>query len=135
MTSRPRGGQIDPAAAGAVFSRRPEPVHAEIIARALGVAGIRRPIVPAPALLLELAAQPLRLLPSPPLTPDAVDFINAPATVDLEPLLARMPRRLTPLDEGLATYLAPGTGPAAISIDEPSVDGPVATQVAGRAAP
>jgi hypothetical protein len=47
----------------------------------------------------------LTLLPAPPLTPDAVDFINQPATVDLGPLLERMPRRLTPLDEGLASYL------------------------------
>jgi hypothetical protein len=28
--------------------------------------------------------------------------------VDVAPLLERMPRRLTPLDEGLASYLAPG---------------------------
>ena len=50
---------------------------------------------------------PLSLLPEPPLTPAAVDFINQPATVDLGPLLERLPRRLTPLDEGLATYLGP----------------------------
>ncbi|HYK95693.1 MAG TPA: NAD(P)H-binding protein [Candidatus Dormibacteraeota bacterium] len=88
-----------------------------IIARALRIAGIRRPIVPAPSVLLKLATQPLRLLPAPPLTPDAIDFVNQPATVDLAPLLARMPRRLTPLDEGLATYLAPGSEPATIEID------------------
>jgi len=29
----------------------------------------------------------------------------------VRPLLARMPRRLTPLDEGLATYLGPTPGP------------------------
>ena len=54
----------------------------------------------------------------PPADADAIDFINQPATVDLGPLLERMPRRLTPLEEGLATYLrapegvrwiAPGT--------------------------
>jgi hypothetical protein len=89
----------------------------QIIGRALGAAGIRRPIVPAPAALLKLAAQALRLIPAPPLTPDAIDFINAPATVDLGPLLARMPRRLTSLEEGLDTYLAPDSGPGAISID------------------
>ncbi|MBI2780634.1 MAG: NAD(P)H-binding protein [Chloroflexi bacterium] len=116
---------VDPAAAGQVFELGgPETLSMrEIIARALRAAGIRRPIVPAPAPLLKLAAQPLRLLPSPPLTPDAIDFINAPATVDLGPLLARMPRRLTPLDEGLASYLAPGSGPASISIDAPSGTG------------
>jgi hypothetical protein len=57
------------------------------------------------------------LLPKPPLTPDAVDFINAPATVDLEPLLARMPRVLTPLDAGLGSYLSPSAGPGTVSID------------------
>lgn len=90
-----------------------------IIGRALRAAGIRRPIVPGPALLIKLAAWPLRFLPSPPLTPDAVDFINAPAVVDTAPLLARMPRRLTPLDEGLATYLPPASAPGEATIDAP----------------
>gem|GEM_PF-128366 len=113
---------VDPAAIGQVFELGgPENLSMRtIIARALRTAGIRRPIVPAPAFLLKLAAQPLRLLPAPPLTPDAVDFINQPATVDLAPLLARMPRRLTPFDEGLATYLAPGSGPGTITIDAPT---------------
>ncbi len=79
----------------------------QIIGVALRVARLRRPLLPAPAIALKLAAWPLRLLPSPPLTPDAVDFINQPATVDTGPLLMRMPRRLTPLAEGLATYLGP----------------------------
>jgi NADH dehydrogenase len=89
----------------------------EIVSRALRAAGLRRPIVPGPTPLIKLAAWPLRLLPTPPLTPDAVDFINQPATVDIEPLLARMPRRLTPLDEALATYLAPGSAPGELAID------------------
>lgn len=89
----------------------------EIIRRALGIAAIRRPILPGPTPLLKLAAWPLQVLPEPPLTPAAVDFINQPAVVDLGPLLERMPRRLTPLDEGLATYLAPGAGPSSITID------------------
>ena len=113
---------VDPAAVGLVFELGgPETLSMrEIIARALRIAGIRRPILPAPAPLLKLATQPLRLLPAPPLTPDAIDFINAPATVDLAPLLARMPRRLTPLDEGLASYLAADAGPAVVEIDAPS---------------
>ena len=89
----------------------------EVIGRALRAAGLRRPIVPGPTPLIKLAAQPLRLLPEPPLTPAAIDFINQPATVDIGPLLERMPRRLTPLDEGLATYLAPGSAPGEIAID------------------
>ncbi len=96
----------------------------EIVRRALGCAGIRRPIVPGPAPLIKLIAAPLTLLPRPPLTPAAVDFVNQPATVDVGPLLARLPRRLTPLDEGLASYLAPASGPGTLVFDDPS---PVAT--------
>jgi len=91
----------------------------EVIGRALRAAGLRRPIVPGPTPLLKLATAPLAWLPEPPLTPDAIDFINQPATVDVGPLLERMPRRLTPLDEGLASYLAPGSEPAEIAIDAP----------------
>ena len=38
---------------------------------------------------------------------EKIDFINQPAEVDTAPLLARTPRRLTPLAKGLATYLGP----------------------------
>ena len=89
----------------------------DIIRTALRVAGLRRPIVPGPTRLIKLAAVPLSWLPSPLLTPDAVDFINQPATVDLQPLLDRMPRRLTPLEEGLATYLGPIGGDATLAFD------------------
>ena len=88
----------DPAAAGEVLELGgPETMPMrEVVATALRVAGLRRPILPGPAPLLKLAALPLTLLPEPPLTPDAVDFINAPATVDVDALQARMPRRLMP---------------------------------------
>ncbi len=80
----------------------------QIVAIALQVAGKRRLILPAPASLLRLAARVLQHLPGRLLTPDGVDFVNQPATVDVAPLLAAMPRRLTPLEEGLATYLTAG---------------------------
>ncbi len=110
------------AAAGQMFEvGGPETMSMrQVIGRALAVAGIRRPIIPGPSPLIKLAAAPLALLPTPPLTPAAVDFINQPATVEIEPLLARMPRRLTPFDEGLASYLAPGSGPATFTFDAPS---------------
>jgi NADH dehydrogenase len=79
----------------------------EILHRAMAIAGTRKPIVPAPAPLVKVAAWPMRFLPNPPLSPDAVDFINQPATVDIAPLLKRMPRLLTRLDVGLASYLGP----------------------------
>lgn len=79
----------------------------EIVQVALRESRLRRFLLPAPAIALKLAAWPLRILPRPPLTPDAVDFVNQPATVDTAPLLAAMPRRLTPIAEGLGTYLRP----------------------------
>ena len=109
----------DVAAEGQVFELGgPETMTMrEIISTALRVADIRRPIIPSPAPLVKLATAPLTLLAEPPLTPDAIDFVNQPATVDLAPLLARLPRRLMPLAEGLATYLAPGSGPGELTID------------------
>lgn len=97
----------DPAAADQVFELGgPETMTMrEIVRRATRAAGVARPILPGPTPLLKLAGWPLSFLPTPPLTPAAIDFINQPATVDLAPLLERMPRRLTPLDEGLSTYL------------------------------
>jgi uncharacterized protein YbjT (DUF2867 family)/ligand-binding SRPBCC domain-containing protein len=113
---------VDEAAAGQVFELGgPTTLRMrEIIAIALRAAGLRRPIVPGPTPLIKLAAVPLSWLPTPILTPDAVDFINQPATVDLAPLLERMPRRLTPLEEGLATYLGPTSADTTLLFDDPA---------------
>lgn len=89
----------------------------EIIATALDVAGVRRLVVPGPTPLIKLLALPLSWLPRPILSPAAVDFINQPAVVDPGPLLERMPRRLTPLRDGLATYLGPSSPDASLEID------------------
>ena len=100
---------VDPAAANQVFEIGGPATMTmrDIIGAAIRQAGLPRPIVPGPSPLLKLAAWPLQFLPKPPLTPDAVDFINQPATVDNGPLLKALPRRLTPLEEGLAAYLGP----------------------------
>jgi uncharacterized protein YbjT (DUF2867 family)/ligand-binding SRPBCC domain-containing protein len=79
----------------------------ETLHRAMDLAGSSRVLLPAPAGLVKAVAWPMRFLPNPPLSPDAVDFVNQPATVDVEPLLQRMPRTLTRLEQGLATYLGP----------------------------
>lgn len=79
----------------------------EIIRTALRVLRRRRPILHAPVILMKIATAPLKLLPSPPLTPAAVDFVVQAAPVDTGPFHERLPRRLLPLHEGLATYLAP----------------------------
>ncbi len=80
----------------------------DILHRAMDVAGMHKPLLPAPAPLVKLAAWPMRFLPNPPLSPDAVDFVNQPATVDVGPLLLAMPRTLTRLEDGLASYLGAG---------------------------
>jgi NADH dehydrogenase len=128
----------DPAASSAVLEvGGPDTLTMrEVIGHALRASGVRRPIIPAPAQLVKLAALPLSLLPSPLLTPDAVDFINQPATVDTAPLLERLPRRLTPFDEGLASYLDPASAPGRLAFDASptSASSPAAPTRAGEAA-
>lgn len=80
----------------------------DVVRRALRVARIRRPLLPAPAPLVRLAAALLQVLPGRLLTPDAIDFVNQPAVADNRRLLERMPRRLTSLEDGLRTYLTLG---------------------------
>jgi NADH dehydrogenase len=98
---------VRPAGAEATFEiGGPEVLEMrDIVRRASRRAGLDRPIVPGPAPLLKIGAAPLTLLPSPPLTPDAIDFINQPAVVDPAPLRAALGREMRRLDEALATYL------------------------------
>jgi NADH dehydrogenase len=85
----------------------PETVTMDSVVRAaLHVQGRRRFILHSPVMLMKILTRPLTLLPSPPMTPDAIDFVVQSAQVDTAPLSAALPRRLTPLDEGLASYLA-----------------------------
>lgn len=79
----------------------------QVIGTALEVAGLRRPIVHQPARLGKAMAWFLQFLPGPPLTPDAVDFITHEAVADNSALERVFAPKLTPLREGLATYLAP----------------------------
>ena len=46
-----------------------------------------------------------RTLPSPPLSADAIDFVTAPAVADNVRLLETLAPTLTPLREGLGTYV------------------------------
>jgi len=79
----------------------------EIIRVALGVLRRRRPILHAPVVLMKVLTAPLTLLPSPPMTPAAIDFVVQSAQVDTGPLQERLPRPLLSLHTALATYLAP----------------------------
>ncbi len=77
----------------------------EIIQTMLRVMGRRRPLLHNPAWLMKIATAPLTLLPTPPLSPAAVDFVLMEEPVDTGPLLSDFRIRLTPLAEGLR-YLA-----------------------------
>ena len=77
----------------------------EVIRTALDVAGMRRPILHQPVALGKLLATFLQLLPGPPLTPDAIDFITHEAVADNAALERVFSPNLTRLRDGLATYL------------------------------
>ena len=77
----------------------------DVVRRALRVARIRRPLIPAPPLVVKLAAALLQVLPGRLLTVDAIRFVNQPAVADNRKVLQRMPRRLTPFENALRTYL------------------------------
>ncbi len=78
----------------------------DVVRTALEVAGRRRPILHQPAAVGKLLATFLQLLPGPPLTPDAIDFITHEAVADNSALESAFGGpRLTPLREALSTYL------------------------------
>ena len=80
----------------------------QVLETMMEVRGRRKPLVHVPAVLPKLAGFFLRVLPKPPLSPDAVDFLTGDALADTGPLLrAFQGLRLTPLGEGLARYLRP----------------------------
>jgi uncharacterized protein YbjT (DUF2867 family) len=110
---------VRPAGADATFEiGGPEVLEMrEIVRRASDQAGLHKPIVPGPAPLLKIGVAPLTLLPNPPLTPDAIDFINQPAVVDSAPLRAALGREMRGLDEALATYLGRLPNGATLAID------------------
>lgn len=78
----------------------------DVIKTALDLAGRRRPILHQPVALGKLLGTLLQLLPGPLLTSDAIDFITNEAVADNSALERVFAPTLTPLGEGLATYLA-----------------------------
>ncbi|HLO01663.1 MAG TPA: complex I NDUFA9 subunit family protein [Symbiobacteriaceae bacterium] len=73
----------------------------QIIREMLQTMGKRRPLLHNPTWLMKLVTAPLTLLPTPPLSPAAVDFVVQEAPVDNGPLLRDLGLQLTPLAEGL----------------------------------
>jgi uncharacterized protein YbjT (DUF2867 family) len=77
----------------------------QILSVMMEVRGKRKRLVHFPPVLPKLAGAFLQNLPKPPLSPEAVDFATGDALADTRPLLAAFDLRLTPLREGLSTYL------------------------------
>jgi NADH dehydrogenase len=72
---------------------------------ALAVMGKKRPILHQPVALGKAIGTVASLLPSPPLSADAVDFITGPAVADTARLRLVLNPRLTPMREALSTYI------------------------------
>lgn len=73
----------------------------EIILTMLRAMGLRRPLLHQPAWLMKLVTAPLTLLPAPPLSPAAVDFVLMEEPVDNSNVIRDFGVRLRPLAEGL----------------------------------
>lgn len=83
----------------------------QIIGTMLQVMGKRRPLLHHPRWFMKLVTIPMQLLPAPPLSPAAVDFVLMEEDVDTTTLVRDFGVRLTPLAEGLG-YLRPASSPA-----------------------
>ena len=77
----------------------------EILETMLRVMGKRRLIVPIPLALAKLGTAPLKLLPSPPMTPHGIEFAVQEGVVDTALLEKVLDVHPVPLEEGLRRYL------------------------------
>jgi NADH dehydrogenase len=100
-------GARRPEAAGQVFELGGPEVMSlnDLLKTAMDVAGRRRPILHQPAIVGKTLGTLASVLPTPPLSAGAVDFITTPAVADNANLERVFSPRLTPLREGLETYL------------------------------
>jgi len=77
----------------------------DVVKVALEVAGKKRRLLHQPALAGKAIGSILSVLPTSPLSADAIDFITEPAVADNSELERVLHPKLTPLRAGLATYL------------------------------
>jgi NADH dehydrogenase len=99
---------LRPEAAGQVLEAGgPEVMSLNSVLEAgLAAQGKKRFILHQPAFIGRLAGRLASVLPSPPLSADAVDFITEPAVADNSRLMAVLQPRLTPLRDALSTYMS-----------------------------
>ena len=82
----------------------------DVIREALRVSAKRRLLLHAPKPVMKLAGGIAAHLPGPPLTADAVDFITMDGVADNSAVQSAFGLALTPLGDGLRTYLGPAAG-------------------------
>lgn len=78
----------------------------EIIRTALAVSRKRRMLLHQPKAVMKAVATLVQFAPGRPLTPDGIDFVTMEALADTTDLTRAFGLALTPLPEGLATYLS-----------------------------
>ena len=78
----------------------------EILRTVQRVMGKRRPLVHIPAGMMKFFARALALLPNPPLTPGAIDFVLMEVKVDPRPAEGYFGIKFEKLETGLRRYLA-----------------------------
>ncbi len=77
----------------------------DVVKTALEVQGKKKPLLHQPVFVGKTIGTLASILPSPPLSADAIDFITHPAVADNSALMRILKPQLTTLREGLATYL------------------------------
>jgi NADH dehydrogenase len=78
----------------------------DVVKTALEVKGKKRSLLHQPVFIGKTIGTLTSILPSPPLSADAIDFITEPAIADNSKVIEVLYPRLTPLREGLETYLS-----------------------------
>jgi uncharacterized protein YbjT (DUF2867 family) len=102
-------GSVEPAGPAGTFEiGGPEvmPMN-EVLITMMDVMGRRKPLVHVPPFLPKLAGVFAQVVPKPPLSPDAVDFLTADAVADADALQGSFGITPVPLRDGLRTYLPP----------------------------
>jgi NADH dehydrogenase len=77
----------------------------DVVRTALEIRGKKRALFHQPVFIGKALGAFSSVLPSPPLSADAIDFITEPAIADNAAVMSALHPALTPLREGLATYL------------------------------
>jgi NADH dehydrogenase len=77
----------------------------EVVRTIQKVIGRRRPIVHHPVRLMKLLSLPMRILPEPPVSPTAIDFIVQEVEVDTRPAMEYFGFPFRRLEDGLREYL------------------------------